>query len=277
MATLTGLFQRGSSYYLRVILPVQHPMRRQYKNGEFVTSLGRCTLREAKTKGTIKRAEVLTGCVTHEARSPTVIGTQVQSAAPATFLREIFDLWTKSKPRSADTVSACLHAIALYEEFTDNPPITQLTRSQGDGFRAWLQLPARNTTSKTAHDRLTWVKSVLKYASRDLGLIERNPWEVIDISFKTTNKRRPWTDDELKKCFTHGPYPDFHCLRHTVRSQMADADVPEQVIDTLLGHEVKGSTGAKVYTHRTLLTLRKAIEVLDYSALALPRVYRASP
>ena len=42
---------------------------------------------------------------------------------------------------------------------------------------------------------------MLKYASRDLGLIDRNPWEGLDIAFKTTNKRRPWTDDELKTFF----------------------------------------------------------------------------
>jgi len=83
-----------------------------------------------------------------------------------------------------------------------NPPITLLTREQGDGFRTWLQHPDRKTTSKTARDRLTWVKSVLKFAARDLGMIDRNPWEGLDIAFKTTNKRRPWNDDELRAFFS---------------------------------------------------------------------------
>jgi len=61
MAVLTGLFQRGSTYYLRVVLPKNHPLKSKYKNGEFVTSLGRCSHRVAATLGTIKRAEVLGG------------------------------------------------------------------------------------------------------------------------------------------------------------------------------------------------------------------------
>jgi len=400
MATLTGLFQRGSAYYLRVILPVQHPMRRQYKNGEFVTSLGRCTRREAKIKGTIKRAEVLTASVAEETRSQTETQAAARTNSTGPFLRDVYDRWKVSKTRSSDSVKACLRSVVLYEKFTGNPPITQLTRELGDRFRAWLQQPERKTTSKTARDRLTWVKSVLKYAYRDLGLIDRNPWEGIDIAFKTTRKRRPWTDSELQTFFTQplhttyelpkdkkagadaaywipllglytgarvgelaqlrvadvdtsgefpvlcitdegegqsiksqagvrkvplhgelvrlglldhvatlkilkevrlwpslptregkpggyfsqwfgayrrslgfGPHPDFHCLRHTVRSQMADAEVTEQVIDTLVGHEVKGSTGAKVYTHRTMKTLKKAVEVVNYPTLSLSRVY----
>jgi integrase len=235
---------------------------------------------------------------------------------------------------------------------------------------------------------------VLKYAARDLGVMPRNPWEGLDIAFKTTNKRRPWTVSELETLFSQplhttyllptdkkagadaaywlpllglytgarvgelaqlrlkdvetvgqisvlsitdegegqsvksdagirkvplhselirmgfldyvammkgqnqsllwpalatregkpggyfsqwfgeyrrslgfGMYPDFHCLRHTVRSQMAEAEVSEQVMDAVVGHEIKGSTGAKVYTHRSLMALKRAIEVLHYPEL----------
>ena len=68
---------------------------------------------------------------------------------------------------------------------------------------------------------LTWVKSILKYACRDLGLIDRNPWEGIDIAFKTTNKRRPWADDERRKCFTNGLYRA--CRLPTDKKAGADA------------------------------------------------------
>ena len=69
-------------------------------------------------------------------------------------------------------------------------------------------------------------------------------------------------------------YPDFHCFRHTVRSQLAEAEVSEQVVDTIVGHEVKGSTGAKVYTHRSLKSLQCAVEALHYPSLALDRIYK---
>lgn len=400
MAAVTGLFQRGRSYYLRVVLPNAHPLKTKYKNGSLVVSLGHCSYREALLKGTLRRAEVLGGW--QPTPQPQVKQKDPTPAASPT-LREVYAKWAASKPRSADSKASCLRSVVLFDEFTGNPPLCVLTRDQGDGFRTWLQQSERKTTSKTARDRLTWVKSVLKYASRDLGLIEKNPWEGIDIAFKTTNKRRPWTDDELKTFFTQdlftgyklpkdkkagadaaywipllglytgarvgelaqlrvcdvdtaggfpvlsitdegegqsvksqaglrkvpihsevvrlglldyvasmkerkedrlwpdlatregkpggyfsawfgvyrrslgfGLYPDFHCLRHTVRTQMAEAEVPEQVMDAIAGHEVKGSTGAKVYTHRSLKSLQQAIEHLHYPCLSLPRIFTAS-
>jgi hypothetical protein len=38
-------------------------------------------------------------------------------------------------------------------------------------------------------------------------------------------------------------------------------------MDAVVGHEIKGSTGAKVYTHRSLMALKRAIEVLRYPEL----------
>jgi integrase len=67
-----------------------------------------------------------------------------------------------------------------------------------------------------------------------------------------------------------GTYPDFHCFRHTVRTLLAAANISEPVIDQLVGHEVKGSTGAKVYTHTASAQLRMAIESLHYPGLRLP-------
>jgi hypothetical protein len=44
------------------------------------------------------------------------------------------------------------------------------------------------------------------------------------------------------------------------------------MIDALLGHEVKGSTGAKVYTHRTITQMKAAIEKITYPGVALAGV-----
>jgi integrase len=405
MAVLTGLFQRGSSYYLRVVLPLLHPLQTKYKNGEFVQSLGRCTYRDAIRNGTIKRAEVLYGAV----QKPLPIDqSTLQTVAMPTVrhsLQDIHGKWKLSKARTNDTVNACLRAVRLYEEFTNDLPIEELTRELGGAFRTWLEHPDRKTTSKTARDRLIWVKSLLQFATQDLGLIKQNPWTGFDIKFRTTNKRRPWNPVELLKLFSQplhtayqlpannkagkdaaywipllgiytgarlgelaqlrvidvridgaipiltiskegdgqhvktkaglrdvpihselirlgfldyvakakqstqvvlwpelptragkpggyfshwfGSYrrslgfdknPDFHCFRHTVRTQMAEAGIPEAVIDTLVGHEISGSVGAKVYTHRTPRTLSEAIEVLRHPTLvqALPKVYGAS-
>jgi integrase len=69
--------------------------------------------------------------------------------------------------------------------------------------------------------------------------------------------------------------PDFHSFRHTVRSKLASAHVADPLIDVLIGHEVRGSTGARTYTHRTMEDLRIAVERLSYPTLALSRVFTA--
>lgn len=79
---------------------------------------------------------------------------------------------------------------------------------------------------------------------------------------------------ECRKRLGFGKNPDFHCFRHTVRTQLMEAEVAEPVIDRLMGHEVKGSEGAKVYNHAKQV-LRRALERVRYPALSLPRVTSA--
>lgn len=395
MAALTGLFLRGSTYYIRVVLPLHHPLRHKYRNGLFVASLGCSSYREASLRGTFKRAEVLLGGTQPAPHDTLASSLPYSAAAPGLRLRDVHKAWKTSKTRSEDTISACLRAVNLFEEFASNTPVCEVTRRQGEEFRGWLEHPDRKTTSKTARDRLTWVKSLLEFAAHDLGLMRRNPWSGIEIAFQTTHKRRPWSNDELTTFFTQplhtayelpldrkagtdaaywlpllglytgarvgelaqlrtvdiehaagvpmfcitnegdgqrvkttagirkvpihselvrlgfldyvarhqkhgdgplwpslpprkgkpggyfshwfgvyrrslgfGKYPDFHCFRHTVRSQLANAGVAEALIDTLVGHEVAGSTGAKVYTHHTPQALLDAMHRLSYPTLS---------
>jgi integrase len=59
-----------------------------------------------------------------------------------------------------------------------------------------------DTSTKTARDKLIWVKSLLNYAHRDLELTSRNVWNGIDISVKATKRRRPWSEEELNTLFS---------------------------------------------------------------------------
>ena len=100
MAGLTGLFQRGSCYYLQVVLPLNHPLQKTYKNGKFVQSLGSCTYRDAIRDGTIKRAQVLYGAV--QKPLPIDQSTFQTVAKPAVrhSLQDIHGKWKPSKARS---------------------------------------------------------------------------------------------------------------------------------------------------------------------------------
>lgn len=68
-------------------------------------------------------------------------------------------------------------------------------------------------------------------------------------------------------------YPDFHSFRHSVRTRMARAKVPEKVQDSITGHETQGSVGTKVYQDVSLEDRLEAIQAISHPALSLPRVY----
>ena len=201
MSKSNGIFHRGSSHYLRVVLPKTHPLRSSYKSGKVVISLGACSYREALTLAVIKRANIIES--TESIKTQTIKSNLVSSkrTPSAYYLRDVFERWRESKPRSSDAINACMRALLLYEEQTKNPLIHEITRAQGDSFRAWLQHPERKTKSKTAYDRFTWVKTLLKYAYLDLEFISRHPWEGIELVKETTNRRRPWTNTELQTLF----------------------------------------------------------------------------
>jgi len=372
------------------MLPNEHPLHAHYKSGKVVVSLQGNSFREAQLEASLKRAEILSNQFLIPEAKRRGFDSSITNKC---YLRDIFDRWIKSQTRSHDSINACKRSLALYEEFTLNPYIKDLTRAQGDGFRSWLQDPDRKTSSKTARDRLVWVQSLLNYATVELELLPKNPWQGINLKYSTTQKRRPWTEDELRilfssEVFTNDSapkdwraggeaaywlpilglytgariseltqlrssdikaesdipyieitnegtnqklktaasnrkipvhslliklgfiqyvqkvqlenhdslwpmlpvrinkaggyfsnwfgeyrakigligYPDFHCFRHTVRTKLLEADIKEQLIDMIVGHEIQGSTGAKVYSHRTLATLRDAIEKLKFSS-----------
>ena len=388
MAVNIGVFLRKNRYYLRVMLPKEHPLHAHYKSGKVVVSLKGNSFREAQLEANLKRAEILSNQFVIPEAKRQGFNTAITDKC---YLKDVFDRWIKSQSRSHDSINACKRSLALYEEFTLNPYIKDLTRAQGDGFRSWLQDPDRKTSSKTARDRLVWVQSLLNYATVELELLTKNPWQGINLKYSTTQKRRPWSEDELRILFssdvfakgkalkdwragdeaaywlpilglytgariseltqlrccdirsesdipyieiTNGGinqklktaasnrkipvhslliklgfmeyvqriqlgnydslwpklpmrtnkaggyfsnwfgeyrakigligYPDFHCFRHTVRTKLLEADIKEQLIDMIVGHEIQGSSGAKIYSHRRLATIRAAIEKLTY-------------
>lgn len=124
-------------------------------------------------------------------------------------LRDVFDRWKGIK--TPDTARACERALILYEAFLKDPPLASLTRDQGDSFSAWLQ--QQGTTSKTARDRFTWTKSLLKYAARNLEWIPKHPWVGLDIASRVTKRRRPWTDGQLETLFSQPLYTAYKLPR----------------------------------------------------------------
>jgi integrase len=69
--------------------------------------------------------------------------------------------------------------------------------------------------------------------------------------------------------------PDFHCLRHTVRTKMTESGISEAIQDRITGHALTGSTGTKVYAHPVDI-LRTAVASIQYPGLSLPRAYAST-
>ena len=202
MAGLTGLFRRGTTYYMRVVLPLDHPLRAERPTGRIVISLGSSNYREALSKGYAKRAEILTGVSYQTVQTASSLAPRIHNlVSPALTLQELHLRWQAANHTSEDSSRACLRAINLFEEFSGKVKLAQINRDMGDKFRSWLQ--QQPTSSKTARDRLVWVKSLLNYACDDLELIPKNPWRGLDIKAHTESPRQPWSDESLSKLFSH--------------------------------------------------------------------------
>jgi integrase len=207
MAGLTGLFRRGSTYYMRVVLPLDHPLRADRSSGRIVISLGSSNYREAICFGTAKRAEILMGAMQTSATNTPLTARPKDISSPAMSLMDLHLRWQAANRTSDDSSRACLRAIRLFEEFSGSVKLAQINRDMGDKFRSWLQ--EQPTSSKTARDRLVWVKSLLNYAVDDLELIPKNPWRGLDIKTQTESPRKPWSDESLTKLFSHSIWSEL--------------------------------------------------------------------
>lgn len=117
-------------------------------------------------------------------------------------LRDVYEHWTKSgdKPRSPDSIEVYNRALKQFEGQHKGIALAAITREIGNTYRTWLR--ENCNTTKTARDRLTNIKSLLKFAHETLEWIPKQPWRGLDIKTTTTNKRRPWTDSELITLFS---------------------------------------------------------------------------
>ncbi len=319
---------------------------------------------------------------------------------PPLKLRDVFDKWKGAKRRGDDSLKACERSLVAFEAQSGNPALLKITRAHGSDFRAWLL--QQDLSSKTAHDRMTWVKSLLRFACRDLEWIPRHPWEGLDIAHHTETPRREWQAEQLQAFFglplfkayalpsgvdaagaaaywipllglytgarigelcqlrvedvaddgagpvlritkeadgatlktsasrrdvplhselvrlgfldyvaalrktrtvslwpqmklrkgkpganfsdwfsaarklTPEGVPDYHSLRHTVRTALVEAGAEKSIRDRIAGHKVTGGTGTQVYEHPKA-EIRRAVEAIKYPGLRLARVYTAKP
>jgi integrase len=188
-------------------------------------------------------------------------------------------------PREPKAGGAAAYWIPLLGLFTGArvSELAQLTR--GDVFAEDGELYL-SITDEAEHQRLKTCtsKRTLPVHPELIRLGFMRYWEALggpahdslwpDLPFR---KGKPggyfsqWFGD-LRREIGLGKYPDFHCFRHTVRTQLAEARYPESVKDRVTGHSVKGSTGTKVYEHTDTM-IKEAVRSIRFDGLQLVEVH----
>ncbi|MDH1676404.1 site-specific integrase, partial [Comamonas aquatica] len=172
----------------------------------YVQALQDTTLRdigEVITTPPVKAITGRTGSHIHKVSPEATTAVDEQSTANGQSLHDIYAQWLKASQKTKDTAQACLRALTGAEECLGSPlHIQQITRAQGNTFKAWLQAPERGISLKTAKDRLMYVNTLLRFACVELEIIPKNPWQGLAIEIPKTVTRKPWKDDELHKLFS---------------------------------------------------------------------------
>lgn len=153
----------------------------------------------------------------------------------------------------------------------DGLPMLTITDA-GDGQRVKTDAGLR---SIPVHPELVRL-GLLEYvqAIRDAG--HNKLWPILRV-----DPERPgltlsnWFGEYRRSIGLTEKYPDFHSFRHSVRTRLSRAKIPEKVQDAITGHETQGSIGTKVYQDVNIQDRLEAIQALSYPALSLPKVYTA--
>ncbi len=194
MSQQTGLFQRNGTFYLRFIIPQR---KRHLFDGRtrIVRSLNTTSKREANAHALALRAQLLNPEVsTHLLIGP---AKSTQNINPSCTVRSLLAEWQTIKKPSQDTFRACELAVDGLLAMLKVPDVELdgLSRKFGQQYSAHLIKSCKSR--KTAHGKLTWIKSLLNFASDDLELIPRNPWRGIEIKYSQASSRRNWSNSEI--------------------------------------------------------------------------------
>jgi integrase len=194
MSQQTGLFLRNGTFYLRFIIPQR---QRHLFDGRsrIVRSLHTTSKREANAQALALRAQLLSP----EVSNHLLIGSKktAQDPKPIYTVRSLLSEWKTTKKPSQDTFRACELAVEGLMAMLEVPDmdLSDLSRKFGQQYSA--HLVERCKSRKTAHGKLTWIKSLLNFASDDLELIPRNPWRGIEVRYSQASNRRNWSDSEI--------------------------------------------------------------------------------
>lgn len=140
------------------------------------------------------------------------------SKDPAKTLGDVLADWKAAKKPTQDSIERTERALRHFEASGQNVPLQTLKRTHGAAFRGWLLHDDRTFASKTALNYWQALTALLNVA-RDVGLIELNPWQGMSFEVTDSKKRKPFTDEDLRRLFgttlhTRGYWPVVALVDH---------------------------------------------------------------
>ncbi|MGF6771394.1 integrase [Paraburkholderia sp. GAS199] len=221
----------------------QHAAQQACKSLGIVVDWGQPSARMALAR--VMRA-VLKAWEGAEARdSGEAVATPVEPKKPVTViapekpvtLRDVIPNWITRNTPKQDSIRRATRAVTMFEQVVGVKPLADLTKSNGAAFVRFLLDPERKIVRKTASNIAAAITAMLNVAVKD-DLLASNPF---DLTFDKTigsQKREPWTDDELKLMLSSSLFTDQ--MAQTPRWQKVDAEDGRALLLILL------HTGARI-------------------------------
>ena len=163
---------------------------------------------------------------------------------------EVARLWAHREMPWVDSVLFFLYTGFRLSEMlgmkTADVDFTQMTMTGG------TKTAAGKNRVVPIHSKILSIVETRAAASKSGYLFEHNGRKAHTVEYYAV-----WADLMRSLGMQHVP----HECRHTFRSRLDSAGANRVCIDRLMGHK-SGSTGERVYTHKTLEELRKNIELI---------------
>ncbi|WP_199031443.1 tyrosine-type recombinase/integrase [Ralstonia sp. ASV6] len=117
-------------------------------------------------------------------------------------LRDILPRWQARTAAKPNAIARMTKALALFEEAVGIVPLQTLNKTHGAAFVRFLSdSKSRGFAQKTAHNHASNITALMNVADRE-GIIDRNPFDLTIEKTAGSQKREPWTTEELAAMFT---------------------------------------------------------------------------
>jgi integrase len=168
-------------------------------------------------------------------------------------LFDVADIWAKTQ--QSDSINKTQRALKLLKDSGQPVGLHDINRRTGLAFKAFLMEPEREFSGVTAGKHWHCVMAIINYAAHELALIDANPWKGTAAPTGKSEKRKPWSVEQLQRLFDSPLFTSYELPED--RKAGADAAYWLQVMAIYSGarlHEVADLTLSDLETRNGIAT-----------------------